>query len=241
IKLKIRSGGINLTCSDKSLPVDERNIVYRAASALLRASGKSLGADIHLEKNIPMGAGLGGGSSDAAAVLKGLAKLWKLSVSKKEISKIALSLGADVPFFLSGGTCAASGVGEKLHKINRTAPASYILIYPGFPVSTALAYSKLSLPLTKKQKINRIQNLMEQGLGPASWGGLMFNRLEEAVFPLFPELKALKGELLRLGCLGMMSGSGSTIFGLIKNFEEGRNIKSALSGPGRRIFLVETV
>ena len=141
-----------LSCSDPALPVDERNLVMKAAVRLREALRESRGARIHLEKKIPMGAGLGGGSSDAAAVLKNLPALWGRRIGVSALRKLAVSLGADVPFFLKGGLCSAAGIGEQLRPMKPLPKTWLVLVYPGFGVSTKEAYAKVRLPFVYPHK-----------------------------------------------------------------------------------------
>jgi 4-diphosphocytidyl-2-C-methyl-D-erythritol kinase len=139
-------GGIILKCSDKNLPTDEKNLAFRAAILLQNKLNISKGADIYLEKNIPIGAGLGGGSSDAAAVIKGLLRLWKRKLPDRVILALAKKLGADVPFFIMGGAAVATGIGEKLTKIKSVDTAGFLLVNPGFPIATKQVYNSLRFP-----------------------------------------------------------------------------------------------
>jgi 4-diphosphocytidyl-2-C-methyl-D-erythritol kinase len=240
IILESRPAGITLSCSRPDLPVDERNLAFRAAAALQRELGASTGVHITLTKNIPLGAGLGGGSSDAAAVLTGLLALWDRQLPAGRLNRIAARLGADVPFFLSGGTAVARGIGEKLAPLAGITPARFILVYPGFGVSTPWVYQHLRLPLTRKQKITKIKAQLAHGCPPQEWGQYLYNRLEEVVFPAYPEIAHVKDELQQLGCFGLMSGSGSTVFGMLSSSEngEGEHIRSILEKKYRNVWLV---
>jgi 4-diphosphocytidyl-2-C-methyl-D-erythritol kinase len=217
-----------LTCSRPDLPVDERNLAMRAAITLRAAAGTRKGARLGLEKNIPLGAGLGGGSSDAAAVLTGLARLWNLRISKKELVRIAAGLGADVPFFLEGGTALASGIGDRIEQLPSLQPSWFILIYPGFPVSTPWVYKNLRFPLTNKQKIITMRHHLQARAMPAQWSECLFNRLEDVVLPEHTLIRRIKGFLQKKGLRSLMSGSGSTIFGLLTSRGEGECIKAEI-------------
>jgi len=136
----------SLTCSDPALPVDERNLVMRAALRLRDALREERGAKIHLDKKVPMGAGLGGGSADAAATIQGLLKLWGRRISTSAVRRLAVQLGADIPFFLKGGLCYATGIGDKLTGRKPLPKTWMVLVWPGFGVSTKEAYAKVILP-----------------------------------------------------------------------------------------------
>src|SRR5436190_8446884 len=137
---------LTLTCSDPRLPTDESNLVMRAARGLREALKEKRGARISLKKIIPTGAGLGGGSSDAATTLLALQKLWRRSLSTSRLARLAASLGADVPFFLKKGLCVATGIGDRLKPLRRLPRTSLVLVYPGFGVSTKAAYARVALP-----------------------------------------------------------------------------------------------
>lgn len=184
---------------------------------------------MYLEKNIPMGAGLGGGSSDAAAVLKGLLRLWKRRIPHKDMVRLGAKLGADVPFFLKGGTAYATGIGDMLEPMKNIVPAWYVLAYPGFPVSTAWVYKQLRFPLTRVQKINKIKRLLESGTPSRLWGKYLYNRLENVVFPAFPAVENVKGLMVRNGCSCIMSGSGSTVVGIAGTRDEGESLRSVIA------------
>src|SRR5437879_6529839 len=159
---------LSLTCSEPTLSVDERNLVMRAARSLRELLQEERGARIHLEKNIPMGAGLGGGSSDAAGALKGLLQLWRRRIGGPALQRLALQLGADVPFFLEGGLCSATGIGEKLKSQKPLQKTWMVLVYPGFRVSTKEAYAKVKLPFVHIRKMPSPSALATLGLALSS-------------------------------------------------------------------------
>jgi 4-diphosphocytidyl-2-C-methyl-D-erythritol kinase len=222
---------LSLTCSDPTLPVDERNLVMRAAIRLRDVLKEKRGARIHLEKAVPMGAGLGGGSADAAATFKGLLKLWGRRLSVSAARRLAVQLGADVPFFLQGGLCYATGVGDVLKPQKPLPKIWMILVWPGFGVSTKEAYAKVSLPFADPP-ILRSADPRES----------LFNRFESVVFPDHPELPQLKQDLLAAGAVGaLMSGSGSAVFGLVKSRAQGAQILSVIQKKYNHAWLVHTI
>lgn len=224
---------LTLTCSDPSLPVDERNLVMKAARRLRETLNETRGAKIHLKKVSPMGAGLGGGSSDAAATLKGLLALWDRPLGDDALAALAVSLGADVPFFLKSGLCAASGIGDILTPLAPLPKTWLVIVWPGFGVSTKEAYAKVKLPWVDGTR----RRPTTHDPRPA-----LFNRFEQLVFPDHPELPALKQDLLDLGCTGaMMSGSGSAVFGIAPNDAAGRTILSKLEPRWPHRWLVHTL
>jgi len=220
-----------LTCSDRRLPVDERNLVMKAAMRLQDALKESRGAAIHLEKKVPMGAGLGGGSADAAATLQALLKLWGRRIGVSALKKLAVGLGADVPFFLKGGICAATGIGEKLKPLKPWPKTWLVLVYPGFGVSTPEAYAKVKLPFASPVTRRRIDK-----------DSTLFNRFEELVLPDHPELPQLKQDLLDAGATAsLMSGSGSSVFGMARSHTQGAQILARIQKKYNQCWLVHTL
>jgi 4-diphosphocytidyl-2-C-methyl-D-erythritol kinase len=236
-----RAKELTLSCSRPDLPTDEKNLALRAAYILRYRLGIASGAHIALDKRIPLGAGLGGGSSDAAAVLKGLLKVWKKRLPDEELVLLAKGLGADVPFFLKGGAAIATGIGEVLTPVPPVKDAWFVLVYPGFEVSSRWAYQNLHFPLTNKQKITKMRQLLETGARPEAWGPQLFNRLEQAVLPKYPKIQYIKDILAKLGCRSLMSGSGSTVFGLVSSRDEGERIQTKLRKYKWGVWVVETV
>lgn len=221
---------IELTCSDKSLPADSTNLVYKTAKKMQEKYGVPRGIKIHLHKNIPMGAGLGGGSSDSAAVIKALNQLWNINASKEELVSFAKTIGADVPFFLTGGTAKIEGIGEKVTKIPSEVKLHAVLVKPDFGVSTVLAYSKIKFPLTNQRKIHKITDVLtKSSFTSEAAKDLLFNRFEEFVFPDFPEIEKIKTMLQSFGCASLMSGSGATVFALTSSREKSEEIVKRLS------------
>ncbi|MBU0951674.1 MAG: 4-(cytidine 5'-diphospho)-2-C-methyl-D-erythritol kinase [Elusimicrobia bacterium] len=221
-----KSHRIDFTCDwtkigiAESSPVED-NLCFRAASALMEYLEEKKGARIKLVKKIPAGAGLGGGSSDAAAVLIGLLKFWNRKIDKKNLNEIALKLGADVPFFLYGGCCFAQGVGEKLTPLRTSwekEPLNIVLVKPGFSKSTGDVYKRYDERAVKRlTKFNNIPKIKREKLVDLNSLKLV-NSLEEVVFEKYPELKALKCNFINMGaCASLMSGSGTTIFGVFEN------------------------
>lgn len=207
---------IELTCSLSSIPTDTTNLCFKAAKLLQDTCQIGTGIRIHLEKSIPFGAGLGGGSSDAATVLLYLNRYWELNLPLAELSKIALTLGADVPYFLSMNALAfAEGIGEKLTDLHCTFPYSLIVVFPNETVSTVWAYKnlRLSFPRQAPNCRDALKNLIESG-NPA-FLNVFKNDFEPLVESAFPIVKSLKETLLEHGAIkAMMSGSGSAVFGI---------------------------
>ncbi len=205
------------------LPPKEKNLVYRAAEKFFETFAIRANCNITLEKQIPMGAGLGGGSSNAGSVLKTLARHYNKDI--KDIIPFAAKLGADIPLFLYDDTfLLGEGIGEMLTAVPYKEPLPYIVCaYPNVHISTKDVFNRLVLPdskvlLTNKAKISRILGDLASGAPLDKWGGLLYNRLESAVLEFSPEVKGLKERFRKTGCnYIMMSGSGSSVFGLFEN------------------------
>src|SRR5271154_6088400 len=225
-ELSFERGGnsIQLSCSDKSLPVNSKNLVYRAAADFLSVAKISDGEKIHLEKKIPLNAGLGGGSGNAATTLLALNELFGQPLVAEKLHEIAAALGSDIPFFLQNKPALATGRGEKIQPLENF-PAlrgkAFLLIHPGFGISTPWAYQNLSrFPAALNGEKGRAQKLilkLQSGdLRAAS--GEFYNSLEAPALEKFPVL-VLYQEFLRANgaMVTLMSGSGSTTFGIIES------------------------
>jgi 4-diphosphocytidyl-2-C-methyl-D-erythritol kinase len=207
-----RRGRLQVTCDHPQVPSGKRNLVYQAAELLLGKQAIRKPLRIHIRKRIPVGAGLGGGSSDAAATLRALNRLYRLKKSRRELLALGASLGADVPFFISGRPARARGIGDKLTPLGSMPRLWAVILYPGFPVSTRWAYRNLSFKLTKGIGNTSLNRLMRDRKELAR---SMVNDLEKVVFRRYPRLAALKERLVQEGAAAaLMSGSGSSVFGI---------------------------
>lgn len=241
LSFEIADKDISLKSNDKSLPVDEANIVYKAAKTVKTHFNVNKGVKICLTKEIPMKAGLGGGSSDAAATLEALVKLWNIKTTKNKLEQIAVKLGADVPFFLTGGTALCKGKGEIVTSLASIGELNMVLVNPGFGISTASVYKKIKFPLTNKVKVNRIRIAICGGLFDTENAfSSCFNRFEEFVFPSYPELTKIKSVLNELGCMSLMSGSGTTVFGIFDSDAKSEVIKFELAKHNWKTWFVST-
>lgn len=210
----IKANRIEFDSDHKALHPSD-NLVVKAVSALNRVLSLKQGYRIHLEKRIPLGTGLGGGSSNAAAAILGMKKLLNLNLSTRQLFEIGGSLGSDVPFFFVGGTALGVGTGSEIYPLEERAQSHVLLVVPFRRVSTAQAYAKLRLPLTKDSGKSMIPVFCSAYLD--SWGCSQFleNDFERVVFRDFAKLKRIKRELLKLGALAAgLTGSGSALFGL---------------------------
>ena len=217
LRITETSGPIEIVCNDSRVPCDEMNLAYKAAAGLREATGTSKGARIEIEKNIPVAAGLGGGSSNAAVTLMALAKLWQVELDDREIIRLAAILGSDVPFFLIGGTALGIGRGEDVSPIEQIRSDHLLLVNPGFAVSTRDAYENLSR-LTRSEASSRIPFTLRAARGIRELPLEASNDLEEVVLGVHPEIAEVKRRLVSLGARhALMSGSGATVFGVFDN------------------------
>jgi 4-diphosphocytidyl-2-C-methyl-D-erythritol kinase len=243
IKIECLSRGLELVCNQPDIPNDEENLVIKAAHILqTRFPDRCKGARIHLNKNIPHGAGLGGGSGNAAGVLLGLNFLWGLKLKREDLISMASELGSDVPFFLFSPCAIGRGRGEILEPVKSSIRFYILMVYPGFAVSTASVYGNLKLKLTKRENnISILKNFLLQSEF-AQLGATWSNDLEPVVFQEHPGLSGIKKEMLALGAKGaLLSGSGSTVFGIFDNPETANNAYARLKRGDFRLFLAESV
>ncbi len=229
IEVEIISKGIKIRSESAEIPCDHSNSLWKAVEGLQSESGKDFGCRMTLHKKIPIAAGLGGGSSDAASLLKGLNQYLKLGISPTRLHDLATKIGADVPFFLTQGPQSAEGIGEKLTPLRHLPPLYLILINPKFPVSTPEVYgwydqegdgkNSLSTRLTRN-KLNDSSTGLSRGLARWLKNFPLENDLEKVVLPRYPVLVQMKAMLSEAGALGtLMSGSGPTVFGLFETSE----------------------
>ena len=209
------SPDINVVCNAKGAPNGPGNIAWKAARSLLDFAGSDIGMNIEIVKNIPVAAGLGGGSSDAASVLMGINTLLNLGLTDQILMETGCKLGADVPFFIFKNTALAEGIGEKLTLMPEIPKCFILLINPGVHVSTAWVYR--SLQLTSRSELNKLPKFFESIEDVVS---ILSNDLESVTIPAFPVIAEIKTRLMDLGAVGsMMSGSGPTVFGIFKDFD----------------------
>lgn len=206
---------IELSCTNPKVPVDRRNLAWRAVERLWDVTGERRGVQINIEKNIPIAAGLAGGSADAAAVLLGLNELWQLKLSLRELMAIALPLGADVPFCILRQTARAEGIGERLTPLTSRLSGEVLVVTPDFEVVTKAVYQQFNLAsIQKRPVISRVVEAVETGdlaLLASCWG----NVLENVVFNQFPAVFQLTRQMAACGMDYIrMSGSGPTVFAL---------------------------
>jgi len=214
--------GVQIACSDASVPCDERNTVHRAVREVRSASGIDRGVSIRIEKRIPAGAGMAGGSSDAAGAIAGLNELWQLNLPKQKLEEIGAAVGSDVPFFFTAGTAVCRGRGELVMPIEAVCPLTFVVAWPGFGISTKEVYQRLEFDLTVREGSVSISTLVEALVrnDVQSVSLAFYNRLEHVALAMRPELENLRRIMAESGLLGTtMTGSGSAYFGLCERKE----------------------
>ena len=233
------AGVTEVSCDDPSIPSGQGNLVFRSVEALRECTGIDRGVSIHIEKRIPVGAGLGGGSSDAAGVLRELNGRWDLGLSPDGLRDIAARIGSDVPFFLQGGTAIASGRGEKLQDIEWGWKPHYLLVCPGTRISTSWAYANLRIGLTERSEyVNFLRSTPNPGSRPRE----LVRHIENDFLPLLEEtlasvrsvVEAVRGTRA-LAC--SLSGSGSTVYGIFDDCSDAESAATRLGRDGLQVFL----
>jgi 4-diphosphocytidyl-2-C-methyl-D-erythritol kinase len=232
---------LSLHTDDPELPTDDGNLVMRAARLLQKAAGVDRGARLRLHKRIPVAAGLGGGSSDAAAALTGLNRLWGLRWPRPRLQELAVELGMDVPFFLGTGRAVARGRGEQLATLPGGGGYALVLVNPRAPLSTKEVYGRVPVGWhaepTGTERV--IEALRRRNVGVLA--AALTNNLERVVEPVLPVIGRMKAALLAAGALGaIMSGSGPTVFGLARSLDHARQIRSRISRAGWACWAVRT-
>ena len=230
VSVAIGGSGIGIVCPAANVPEDETNLACRAAHVFQEALGRRDGVQITLEKKIPVAAGLGGGSSDAAAVLLGLNQLYAAPFSKRRLMAMGLSIGADVPFFISGQPAVARGVGEILEPCPDIPPYHVLLLCPRIAVSTAAVYKNLNLGLTKSEKKLNCSDFRARN---PDLGKRLQNDLASVTESQYPIVGQARQALLEQGALGaLMSGSGPAVFGLFADLNAAEKARQSLADKG---------
>jgi len=226
------TGDVRLKTDSGLLPTDGTNLACKAAEAFRKHFEIETGVDIELTKRIPVAAGLAGGSTDAAAVLRAMNRLFEKNASLEELCKIGVKIGADVPFCICGGTMLSEGIGELLTPIESKLSCSVVLVKPSFPVSTKYVYENLRLSDAVHPDIAKAQKATEDG-DIAALAATAGNILESVTCKKYPELEEIKAELRGLGAdLSLMSGSGPTVFALFEDETQARTaFESFKTGP----------
>ena len=231
---------LSLTGDRRDLPAGEKNLCMKAALLLRRRTGCPKGARIKLNKVIPIGAGLGGGSSDAAATLKALNQMWQTGLDQPTLMDLAAELGSDVPFFIAGGCCLAMGRGEILTQIDPIIRDQIVLICPNLRISTARAYENIgNYRLTSQMENIIFQNSLRKDLSNPEFYNTLTNDFESLVFAHYPVLEKLKKTLLMRGAYySSLSGSGSALYGVFASSEKAKRASEEIQIKGK-IYLLE--
>lgn len=233
-----KDGNIVLKTDSSFIPTDKKNHAYQAAEILKNTYGVKEGVTITIDKEIPVAAGLAGGSSDAAATLRGLNKLWNLNLSIDTLAEIGAKIGSDVSFCVYGGTALATGRGEKIKHLPTPPNCWVILAKPQISVSTASIYGGLSLDNLEHPNTNNMIRALEERNYELIYKSLG-NVLETVTFNLHPEVKLLKDQMKRFGADGvLMSGSGPTVFGLVDSESRVSRIVNGLKGFCEEVYAV---
>lgn len=240
-EIRITEGGQGISVESVGLPSPqgEENLAYRASVLFFQTCAIGTGVRIHITKHIPLGAGMGGGSSDAASTLWGLNQFFRTSLSSEELHRLGAQLGSDVPFFFDGPTVWASGRGDEFHPLPPFPVSWLLIVFPGFPVSTAWAYANLEL--TGGDKSITVRAAAENGnyepLLASSW-----NRFEEIVFRRYPVVRQMKEYLEACGARpALMTGTGSAVFGRARTREDAEGWAGRLREKGYAVFVVRTL
>ena len=237
VTVSLGGTGISVRCDSLAVPSGEGNIAWKAAAEMLRISGKEAGLAIEIKKNIPVAAGLGGGSGNAAAVLVATNRLLGMDFDREQLAEIGARIGMDVPFFFYGPTAIARGRGEILTELPPLTQFRVLLVNPGFETSTAWVYNNVNLRLTKKAGCNKISRLNFRNIAMG-----LHNDLEPVTSAAHPVINRIKAALLDRGAVGaLMSGSGPTVFGIFETETACRAAVDGLSPEGWRLYPVETL
>lgn len=239
VTCEARHGPFEIRCDMPGVPADCTNLVWKAAQLLWQTAGRGgepRDAVVALQKNIPMKAGLGGGSSDAAAALLGLRRLWKLRVPDDQMHALASRLGSDVPYFLVGGTALGLGRGDEVYPLENLPPYRVVLVIPPFGIATKDAYAWLGADRKRGLVQFSPDSAAENCTRPLFSGVTLVNDLEAPVIARHPVIGQLKQRLTDRGAMmAAMSGSGSTVFGVFKSAAAARMAARALKGDATRV------
>jgi 4-diphosphocytidyl-2-C-methyl-D-erythritol kinase len=231
------SGNVDVTDDKGLLPEGPKNTVYRAITSFKERFGITRGMKVRIEKNIPIGAGLGGPSSDAATALKAVNSLWEVGVPSSDLMTLGASVGADVPLFLYGKPCVMEGIGERITPVSLPT-LHYLVIYPNVSVSTAEVYRRLRIVLTKREKRNKLSGNLVTAFDVSR---ILENDLENVGILMCPTIKVVKERLIASGSVGaLMSGSGSSVFGIFENKEKAEMALVSLEGLGS-LFIAHSI
>lgn len=238
---ELETDDIVVKTSASFLPVDAKNNVYQAVALLKEACGISKGVFVDIKKNIPVAAGLGGGSSDAAATLRGLNQLWELGLKTEELSQIGFQVGTDVPYCMYGSTAFVSGRGEKVERLPVMPQCWVVLVKPPFSVSTRKIFAELDMETISHPNIAALKEaiLNESYEDMIQYMG---NAMEATTIERRPVVQEIKDRMMRYGAdVAIMSGSGPTVFGLCQNYSRAKRVYNGLKGFCQEVHIVRTL
>ncbi len=242
ININKAQNGIKITSNKPYIPTDERNLCYKAAKLFMEKYDLQGGVDINIRKNIPVAAGLAGGSTDAAAVLKGMRSIYNMNINDEELMELGLKIGADVPYCILGGTALCEGIGEKINPLKSFKNHIMIVVKPPFGVSTKEVYQSLDISRIYKHPdtIGLIKAVEENDLKFVCSN--MKNILENVTLRKHVILKDIKNEMLRMGALGaMMSGSGPTVFSFFDDMLKAQYCYEKFKTKYSEVFITRTI
>ena len=241
VTLEASGGDIALECAAPDVPRTPDNLAWRAAELVRRETGTMTGLRIRIEKRIPVAAGLGGGSTDAAAVLAGFGCLRSKRIGSRRLGAMAVALGMDVPFFLGRGPALAWGRGEQLRPLRASTDLALVLANPGFPLATREVYAQLEpADYGDGRRVEALVTALRRGAQAVA--ATVTNGLERAAARLWPGLTEVKADLLEAGCLAaLMSGSGPTVLGIAPSHRAALRIRDALGTRPWRLWVTRTV
>lgn len=263
-----KADNLEITCNSPDVPLDEQNLIYKAAVKLRDFTGTNEGARIILKKNIPVAAGLGGGSSNAAAAISGLNLLWGLGLTEATLRDLGSEIGSDVPFFIGGPTAAGFGRGDELIQLTNETDYWYLLVNPGILISTAWVYSQVDIT-ADNVRCNNVPRDSEKWIGPFVKSNLKltkedvhikiflpdgfkldgnkiwlfpYNDLEGVVIRRYPVIKKIKDEMVASGAMcALMSGSGSSVFGIFKDRDSVERVRRNMQRYEWRTWIVKAL
>ncbi|MEC4675162.1 MAG: 4-(cytidine 5'-diphospho)-2-C-methyl-D-erythritol kinase [Nitrospirota bacterium] len=244
IRVSSNFRGVRLECPGSALPSDSNNLVYRAAEAVLERSRSTIGIELKLSKHIPMGAGLGGGSSDAAATVMGLNYLLRMGWSVAEMTAIGQLLGSDVPFFFQAPSALVRGCGEDLLPVTINGDRWMVLVNPGFPIATQRAYQELDMIRSQEPELSDVYKDFESRR-EFCWDdivSIMANDFEDVLMDEFQALGDMRRQLMQAGAeVALLSGSGATVFGVFQSEQDAWRAKSMMDAvPDWQVWVVPT-
>ena len=241
VEIEIIERGIVVECTNDPLaPTGEDNIVYRAAKEIMAYSNKNVGVQIRITKQIPTGAGMGGGSSNAAAVIQGVNQLLKINLPKEKLMKIGVRFGADIPFFIFGSPAIATGIGENLTRVKRLPSLPMVIVHHNIFVSTQSVYERYRPNVGPAKEEMPVEFPTKKAVAK-----FLHNDLESVTVKQYPVVTSIKEQLMKLGALGAsMTGSGPSVFGIFADREAAEKAYKRLVHKGNgdtRVFMAENV